>query len=219
MWRRIDPPVKVIVAIMGLVVTLGGVVVATFGNPFASDPRDAAAFTTPAALAAYQINKCMRAHQMSAQSQIVELRRPRRGTRFENTWRTQYRRCDWPPSSPAHLDGYTEITSDGGWIRGKVAADQYAVFEQMLAPCDELVLTFVIGHMNARTFGTIRLRQARLAGAFGSWDGRRNSVAPHLMDHVPVDVAPRFDLDDRFNVLHGGHLNVYDVRCAAAQQT
>jgi len=209
-WTRLDPPTKVIAAVVGTAAILGGALIGVLGNPFADDPGDVAARKDPAAIAARQIQRCMAKHHLSAQSVMVGGPLARR---FE------FKRCDWPPAVATSADGFSQVV-DTILSLPKYNAASYNTVDTFRADCDSLEVTFVLDHMNGRQFvtGDLDVQRVFLVGF------RRHRNRPVLvidrLDRVPDDVRlPLPTPTSRsFYVLRSGHIALFEARCRTADR-
>jgi|SRR5215211_1211582 len=227
-WERLDLRIKVIGAVVAILAATVAIAVGikellfddSAGPTTPSitdrvaagqqlDPAEAAALADPAAVAARQINRCMRRHKLPAP-------RVRVGATGTATLYV-FKRCDWPPLSQPSSDGYSEIRTQVTTIPGKGAADVYNEIDTIRAPCSELVLTFALIHMGERQFKSARLLPGRVLGVT-TVEGadRRPAISIALVKNplqspAGVDIPGPFP--DRFHVLRTGHIDPFDARC------
>lgn len=206
-WERLDTPTKVIGAIVATIATAATAFVAIAGNPFAHS-NDAAVNATPAALAATQIQKCLRAHAMKS---------PRMTVAPVMQQHAVFKRCDWPPISDTSTDGYSEVDLNYKSVPHRSDADLYDTVDLIQAPCDTIEVTYYYAIMGGREFATQRIEPGRLY-LVRSVEPRPRKFRTVIveLDSEPTDVAdliPRVPNGRTFTVLHSGSYAAYDAHC------
>lgn len=199
-WDRLDTPMKVISA---AVVILGAVVGALFavtGDPFSDPVEEIEARKSPSAVAAHQIDKCMRKHQMPTRRVIV-------GRSYARA--RVHKRCDWPPLTATSRDGYSEVTELVAYLP-RAAAEPYNAVHTLRASCARLGVSLVLNHMFGRVFRDVTIREGRVMLA--TTDARRRVVIRRL-DRVPDDVRIPDPQSGVFHVLKTVHISLLSVRC------
>src|SRR4051812_8927997 len=96
LWDRLDTPVKVVGAVVAILVAGVTTYFLVRDKVSSPNPTDVAAATSPAAVAARQIKKCMAHHGMRA---------PRVTSGQLLDRRLVFKRCDWLPLVSTSSDG------------------------------------------------------------------------------------------------------------------
>jgi hypothetical protein len=210
MWDNLNNRTATVAAIVYILIAtptaLYGAYVAVFGDPFAPNAVDVAADAAPPVLAARELARCMQRHHLPTRH--VQIETPRDG----DLPLTVFKRCDWPSPSGVSFDGYTAIVDDASPISGPNhgAADEFSELHTLSAPCDDLVLTFELVHMNARTFADVHVPAGRVVGATYS---RRRPITAHLVERIPEGVSIP-TTSRNFYALVNGHMILFDAACS-----
>jgi hypothetical protein len=204
-WERLDLPFKVIGAAVAI---LGGLIGAYIAiNPFGDSPEDLAARTSPSAVAAHQVARCMRIHGMRTPRTQVVSGEP--GVLRKRV----FRRCEWPSPVTTSADGYTEVGETTAYLR-RANADLFNEVHTLRAPCTRLRISFVINHMSGRTFRDTTLTEGRVMLATTEGSGRRYpGLSVRVLDSVPAGVDVPAPKPGVFHVLQTGHIELLDAQC------
>jgi hypothetical protein len=211
LWSRVNVTVRVAFAAVTALIVTAGAAFAIVGNPFAQDPRAAAAMRTSAAIAAYQLQKCRQRHRLG-QGVVLET------TTFSHDLPATrvFQRCDWPPATSSSADGYTTVKDQITWYPHKSAGDDFDALHQLTAPCERLSASFVVFQMLGRSYRDVVLRPGPLYLVTTVAKRDAPAVGVRELQSIPVGVTLPPPDQDGFFVLLSGHMELVHARCVAA---